>query len=254
MGLASWWRQSRERAAATSRSLAINSDQEIIATQVPELTCMRDVEGMAYVLRQIEGWNKSCSPEEAATFTQRLQASNEAWQADGLTMPYWGNLWVLRNYQRQLGHDVPSVALPAGEAFKVGEAAGKYAMTVLDRFIELEIVPRRRAFIDVFQGQLDTLDERLAKFDATGRASREELAGIDYRILLNNWRERRGEQSEQAANWLSVQLEQAEAIDCGEDVRTVIDQALDHQQTMLTIDGLEMLLKVVPDYDNAHPI
>lgn len=113
MGLVSWWRASRERAAAARRSLAINDDQDLIAQQVPELAGMSDVEGMAHVLKQIEEWNKTCSQEEAATFAGRLLASNDAWTADGLTMPYWGNLWVLRNYQRELGRDVPHVAPPA---------------------------------------------------------------------------------------------------------------------------------------------
>ncbi len=73
---------------------------------------MSDVEGMAYVLKQIEEWNKGCTQEQATTFAGRLLASNDAWSADGLTMPYWGNLWVLRNYQRELGHAVPHVAPP----------------------------------------------------------------------------------------------------------------------------------------------
>lgn len=112
MGLVSWWRQSREREAATRRSLALNDDEKLIATQVPELAGMGSVQGMAYVLEQIQEWNKTCTKEQAATFSVRLLASNEAWTANRMTMPYWGNLWVLRNYQRELGHDVPHVAPP----------------------------------------------------------------------------------------------------------------------------------------------
>lgn len=114
MGLRNWWRENRERSAATRRSLALSGDQEMIARQVPELVGMSDVEGMAYVLRQIDEWNKTCSPDEAENFSARLKASNESWAEQGLTMPYWGNLWVLRTYQAQLGHDVPAVAPPAG--------------------------------------------------------------------------------------------------------------------------------------------
>lgn len=110
MGLRSWWRESRERAAATRGSLAINDDQELISQQVPELTGMSDVQGMAYVMRQIDEWNLTCTPEQAATFAGRLLVSNESFKAEGLTMPYWGSLWVLRTYQTELGYDVLQVA------------------------------------------------------------------------------------------------------------------------------------------------
>lgn len=112
MGLRSWWRENRQRAAATRRSLALNDDQELIAQQVPELFGMSDIEGMAYVMREIEEWNKACTPEQAATFAGRLLASNDSFKVEGLTMPYWGNLWVLRTYQTELGYDVPRVAPP----------------------------------------------------------------------------------------------------------------------------------------------
>jgi hypothetical protein len=65
MGLRSWWRANRERAAATRRSLQINNDHELIAQQVPELAGMTVVEGMADVLQQIQEWNRSCSPGQA---------------------------------------------------------------------------------------------------------------------------------------------------------------------------------------------
>lgn len=110
MGLRSWWQGNRERAAKTRQSVAWNTDQELIAQQVPELAGMSDVEGMAYVLRQIDEWSKTCTQEEAATLAGRLVASTESFSAEGLTMPYWANLWVLRTYQAALGHDVPRVA------------------------------------------------------------------------------------------------------------------------------------------------
>lgn len=112
MGLRSWWRANREKAEATRRSLALNGDQDLIAQQVPELVGMSDVDGMAYVLEQIREWNKTCTKEQAATFAERLMASSQSFQAEGLTMPYWGNLWVLRTYQTELGLAVPSVAPP----------------------------------------------------------------------------------------------------------------------------------------------
>lgn len=110
MGLRSWWQENRERAAAMRRSAEINDDQELIAQQVPELAGMTDVEGMAHVLREIDKWNQICTPEQAATFVGRLIASNDLWKAKGLTMPYWGSLWVLRTYQTELGREMPAAA------------------------------------------------------------------------------------------------------------------------------------------------
>src|SRR3546814_1270401 len=54
MGLLEWWRRNREQADANRRSVALNDDQVLIAQQVPELAGMSDVQGMAYVLEQIE--------------------------------------------------------------------------------------------------------------------------------------------------------------------------------------------------------
>ncbi|WP_230480840.1 hypothetical protein [Sphingomonas sp. Leaf21] len=116
MGLRSWWRKNREKAEATRRSLALNDDQELIAQQVPELMGMSAVEGMAYVMQQIQAWNQTCTMEQAAMFTDRLRSSNESFRADGLTMPYWGNLWVLRTYQAELGFNVPKVAPSANRS------------------------------------------------------------------------------------------------------------------------------------------
>lgn len=112
MGLRQWWAKQREAAALTRQSLALNDDKELIAQQVPELIGMSDVEGMAHTLEQIRQWNLTCSSDQAATLASRLAASNEAFKADGLTMPYWGNLWVLRTLQAELGYDVPAVAPP----------------------------------------------------------------------------------------------------------------------------------------------
>src|SRR3546814_2070454 len=77
MGLLEWWRRNREQADANRRSVALNDDQVLIAQQVPELAGMSDVQGMAYVLEQIEDWNKICTPEQAATFSGRLMARSE---------------------------------------------------------------------------------------------------------------------------------------------------------------------------------
>lgn len=112
MGIKDWWIAKRQRTAQTRQSLEIENNQEMIAQQVPEVAGKSDVERMAYILEQIKEWNSYCTPTHAQTFSERLKASQEAWANDGMTMPTWGNLWVLRTYQRELGLDVPNVAAP----------------------------------------------------------------------------------------------------------------------------------------------
>jgi hypothetical protein len=65
---------------------------------------------MAYTLREIEKWKPTATPEQWSEIQRRQTASIASFEADGLIMPYWGNLWLLRTYQRELGLDVPWVA------------------------------------------------------------------------------------------------------------------------------------------------
>lgn len=112
MGLRSWWQANREQAARARRSLALNDDQELIAQQVPELVGMTDVQGMAYTLQQVDQWKATASAEQLSEFFRRGHESMAAFERDGLIMPYWGSLWILRTYQKSLGLDVPTVASP----------------------------------------------------------------------------------------------------------------------------------------------
>ncbi|MGQ2930796.1 MAG: hypothetical protein ACT6Q3_10015 [Sphingopyxis sp.] len=105
-----WWKRWRDRTAETKASLAISDNIEFRASQVPELIGMEDVEAMAYILKQIEEWNSICTSSQSAEYASRLKASGDAWNEQGLTMPYWGNLWVLRTYQSELGLSVPPVS------------------------------------------------------------------------------------------------------------------------------------------------
>lgn len=102
MGLLEWWAARRLRAEQTRRSLAINDDEQAIAAMVPELAGMGFVAGGAHVLREVDRFNETCTPEQAAEFAGRLIASQQAWADDGLTMPYWGNLVVLRRLQEEI--------------------------------------------------------------------------------------------------------------------------------------------------------
>ncbi len=110
MGLLKWLRTRNQSGEATRRSLAVNDDRELIDSQVPELAGMDMVAGMAYALQQIEDWKIQATPDQVSEFITRGKRSIASFAAEGLTMPYWGSLWVLRTYQRELGLDVPAVA------------------------------------------------------------------------------------------------------------------------------------------------
>lgn len=116
MGLLEWWSSYKARAESNRISLALNTDENLIGEHVPELLGMSDVEGMAYVMEQIEAWNQECTKEQATMFVARLAASKDSWDNDGLLMPYWGNLWVLRNLQVEIGWDVPTVSKPVSSS------------------------------------------------------------------------------------------------------------------------------------------
>lgn len=125
MGLMSWWRERRAAQKLLAADLALNRDQKVIGEQVPELLGMDDVEGMAHVLDAIREWNTYATPDQALRLSTLLQESQEAFKADGRTMPYWGNLWVLRNYQRDLGIAAPEVARARGlDAESAGDRDG----------------------------------------------------------------------------------------------------------------------------------
>lgn len=102
MGLLGWWRARKERQALVRESVRISEDPAAIAEHAPELVGMSFVEGGAYIMRAIDEFNETATPEQSAMFAGRLIASQQAWADDGLTMPYWANLWILRTLQTEL--------------------------------------------------------------------------------------------------------------------------------------------------------
>lgn len=102
MGLRQWWTENRKNAELTRRSVELNEDESLIALQVPELAGMGFVAGGAHILKAIQAFRETCTPQQQIEFSRRLQSSNDSWAQEGLTMPYWGSLWVLRTYQAEL--------------------------------------------------------------------------------------------------------------------------------------------------------
>jgi hypothetical protein len=102
MGIGDWWAARKRGIELTRRSVEINDDEDAIAANVPELVGMGFVKGAAHTLGEIDRFRENCTPEQAAVFAGRLTASRQSWADEGLTMPYWGNLWVLRKLQADI--------------------------------------------------------------------------------------------------------------------------------------------------------
>lgn len=97
--------EKKARAALTRRSVELSEDEGLIAQNAPEVAGMGFVNGGAYILDAIREWRQTATEEQCVEFAGRLKASQDTWSEDGLTMPWWGNLVVLRNYQAELAAD-----------------------------------------------------------------------------------------------------------------------------------------------------
>lgn len=96
------WAERRAKADANRRSLAINNDETLIAQHAPEVVGMGFVKGAAFVLEELRRFRANCSPNQAQELARRIGESQLSWEDQGLTMPYWGNLVVLRRFQEEL--------------------------------------------------------------------------------------------------------------------------------------------------------
>ena len=109
MGQRKWWANVR-RGPALSALEAATRNPVFIASQVPELAGMPVLEGMVHTSREIEHWRSTASPQEWQELQRKRSKAVAYSVAKGLAMPYWGDLWLLRTYQRELGQDVPWVS------------------------------------------------------------------------------------------------------------------------------------------------
>lgn len=124
---------------------------------------------------------------------------------------------------------------------------GDHLRAELDLFIELEVVPRRKAYLEVFRGELQAIDERLNEPDVPENFGRLELAGLDYQIMLENWTKHEEEQMNSAERSLQEQFDIADAAGVINEYRASIQEALNNQKLLLMSDGLEVLVELVPE-------
>lgn len=135
---------------------------------------------------------------------------------------------------------------------QLGEAMGEHLQAELDLFIELEVIPRRKSFLEVFRGELEKLDQRIVTYGAEGEVTRVEAAGIDYRIMFENWTKREADQLARAREYLREQFDIAEAAGVEKEYHASVEEALANQKLVLMSDGLEVLMELVPEARADH--
>jgi hypothetical protein len=107
MGIIAWWSERTKRAPQEAQC-----DENAIARLAPELSGMALVEGASHVRHKLEVFQESCTPAQAKILTSRLLASRQIWEAQGLAMPYWGTLVVLRTLQAEIAAQSVTLAPP----------------------------------------------------------------------------------------------------------------------------------------------
>jgi hypothetical protein len=125
MGFAAWWSESRRRAEFAQCALEMSCDAGAIARLAPEVAGMSAVRGAAYVLQRIAIFQESSTPAQARMLAARLLEVRQVWEGQGLPMPYWGNLAVLRTLQAEIAVQTTnqSAAVPLTRRQTAREAA-----------------------------------------------------------------------------------------------------------------------------------
>lgn len=136
------------------------------------------------------------------------------------------------------------------EAKDLGERLGAGLRDDLDLYISTVVHPRREAFLNVFRGQLEGLDDNLVDAGVAGEISRLEAAGFEFRELLANWDRRLDDQLADAERALHEQIEVAAVVGEDDRYRELIQESLANQRLLLLSEALEVFLDLVPEARN----
>lgn len=126
----------------------------------------------------------------------------------------------------------------------LGRNLGESLNAEIALFIEMEIVPIRKAFLDILHGQIAKIEERLKEAEVEGELSREDAAALDVRIMMDNWDERNDGQLQSARSWLAEQYEMADAVGIAEEFQGFVKSALVEQRLILLTDGMAAINEV----------
>jgi hypothetical protein len=116
MGFAAWWNGYRRRASLAQHALEMTCDARAMTRMAPEIAGMSAAQGGRYVRQRIAIFQECGTPGEAATLATRLSQAQRMWEGQGLPMPYWGDLVVLRTLQAEIAVLSPDHAAPAPPA------------------------------------------------------------------------------------------------------------------------------------------
>lgn len=123
------------------------------------------------------------------------------------------------------------------ELRQMGELFADGFKADLNLFLAMEVAPTREAFQNVLVQQLAQLDKRIDEFDE--EVSREDLARLDFQILVENWVKRRDQRVAAASEWLSEHFETAEIVGTREEMEQYMQMALADQDMKLYAAGIE---------------
>lgn len=132
----------------------------------------------------------------------------------------------------------------AAELQKLGRVLGESLDAEVALFIEMNIVPRREAFLEVLNGQIAQIDGRLKELDPESELSRDEAAAIDVRIMMENWDSHKEEELQSARQSLAEEYRLAEAAGVSEDFQALVERSLMEQRMILLTDGMAAINEV----------
>lgn len=121
---------------------------------------------------------------------------------------------------------------------EIGRTLAEMLNSELALFIEMQVVPVREAFLEVCQGQLAQLDERMKEAEVEGELTRDEAAALDVRMMMDNWDKRTDERLNAAREWLDEQYEMAEAAGVEAEFHAAVEDAMTEQRMILLTDGM----------------
>jgi hypothetical protein len=98
MAIVAWW-IGRDRRALTA---PCPDDEQAINRHAPEVAGMDPAKAAAFVRSSLALFHEGCLPIQEKILAAWLSDARRVWQAQGLAMPYWGNLVVLRSLQAEI--------------------------------------------------------------------------------------------------------------------------------------------------------
>ncbi|MGZ2411282.1 hypothetical protein ACUXST_000679 [Sphingomonas sp. F9_3S_D5_B_2] len=132
----------------------------------------------------------------------------------------------------------------AAELQELGRVLGESLDAEVELFIEMNIVPRRKAFLEVLHGQIAQIDARLKELDPQGELSRYEAAAIDVRIMLENWDNHKEDELKSARQALAEEYRLAEAAGVSDDFQALVERSLAEQRLILLTDSMAAINEV----------